>query len=293
MEQCHKLVNIYYWQKGIGIPKVIVFINKVDEIPEEDAIIIDIIEEEMRKLCEQYEYKDVTVIRGSAKTYLDNGNPEIGEKSIAKLVSCLELIPLSPKEHDKPLLFTVESVYQIPGRGTVAAGKIIRGFIDLVKDKDKKVAILCPGDKKDKITVITSMEAFKVNQTYAGPHDDIGLLLRGLKSDDITRGCVICEVGSIAKSSRFICSFYLVKKEEGGRKTPIREKYQPQFFIRTADVTGTIEKIKSDQEFISPGDVTDGVEVQLRSAIPLEEFLRFVVREGGKTIAAGVITKVL
>ena len=276
---------------SIGIKKIIVFINKMDKVNEDDLILVDMIEEDVTALCQKHKYNEIKIVRGSAKGYVDGDTGEYGEQAIAKLVNLLDnYFEPAPALVDYPLLFTVEASVSISGRGTVATGKVIRGKIDLRTSKEEKVEVV-GANKKDFSTVITSMEIFRKPHTLALPGDDMGVLLRGVKKEDINRGDIICAPKSITKSNQFKCEFYAITFEEGGRKKPFKINYKPQFYFRTLDVTGSFEDI-GDAEFVNPGDIVTA-KIKLNYSIPLEKNLKFIVREGGRTIGAGTVSEEL
>ena len=276
---------------SIGIPKLIVFINKMDKVSEEDEILVDMVEEDVMALCKKHRYDNVKIIRGSAKGYVDGDTGVYGEQAIAQLVDLLDnyFEPAEPML-DRPLLFTVEASVSISGRGTVATGKVVQGTIDLEKNKECKVDIVGP-NKKTVTTMITSMEIFRKPHVFAVAGDDMGCLLRGVKKEQVKRGDIICAPGSVKKSNRLRCEFYAIKFEEGGRKKAFKINYSPQLYIRTLDVTGTFVDI-GDAEFVNPGDNIKAT-IALKYSVPLEKNLRFIVREGGRTVGAGVIIEVL
>ena len=265
----------------IGVPAVVVYLNKTDMV--DDPELLDLVEMEVRELLTKYEYdgENAPIIRGSALKALE-GDAE-AEKSIEELIKALdESIPEPKREIDKPLLMPVEDVFSIKGRGTVATGRIERGIVK-VNDEVEIVGI-----RKTQKVVVTGVEMFHklLDQGQAG--DNVGLLLRGIEREDIERGQVIAKPGSITPHTEFEAEIYALTKEEGGRHSPFFKGYKPQFYIRTTDVTGEIE---FDQEMIMPGD-TANVKVKLIQPIAMDEGLKFAIREGGKTVGAGVVTKI-
>jgi elongation factor Tu len=273
--------------RQVNVPYVVVFMNKVDMV--DDPELLDLVELEVRELLSQYEFPgdDVPVIRGSALKALESGDPssEWG-KHIGELMDALDsYIPEPKREVDKPFLMPVEDVFSITGRGTVATGRIERGIVK-VQDEVEMV-----GFGTDKKTVVTGVEMFRklLDEGQAG--DNAGLLLRGTKREEIERGMVLCKPGSILPHARFNAEVYVLKKEEGGRHTPFFNGYRPQFYFRTTDVTG-VATLPSGTEMVMPGDNIN-LEIALISPIACEEGLRFAIREGGRTVGAGVVTKIL
>jgi len=265
----------------IGVPAVVVYLNKCDMV--DDAELLDLVEMEVRELLTKYEYDgdNAPIIRGSALKACE-GDPE-AEKSILELVKALdEAIPEPKREIDKPLLMPIEDVFSIKGRGTVATGRIEQGIVKI----NDEVEIV--GIKKTTKTVVTGVEMFHKLLDRGQAGDNVGLLLRGVEREDIERGQVIAKPGSITPHTEFDAEIYALTKEEGGRHSPFFKGYKPQFYIRTTDVTGEIE---FDQEMIMPGD-TANVKVKLIQPIAMDEGLKFAIREGGKTVGAGVVTKI-
>jgi len=265
----------------VGVPAVVVYLNKTDMV--DDPELLDLVEMEVRELLTKYEYDGdkAPIIRGSALKACE-GDPE-AEKSIEELVKALdEYIPEPKREIDKPLLMPIEDVFSIKGRGTVATGRIEQGIVK-VNDEVEIVGI-----RKTAKTVVTGVEMFHklLDQGQAG--DNVGLLLRGIEREDIERGQVIAKPGTITPHTEFDAEIYALTKEEGGRHSPFFKGYKPQFYIRTTDVTGEIE---FEQEMIMPGD-TANVKVKLIQPIAMDEGLKFAIREGGKTVGAGVVTKI-
>lgn len=270
--------------RQVGVPYIIVFMNKTDQVT--DPELLDLVEEEVRDLLTKYEYpgKDTPIIRGSALKALE-GDAEAKE-SIYKLVAAMdEYIPEPVRETDKPFLMAVEDVFSIKGRGTVATGRIERGIVK----KDDEVEIV--GLHATKKTVVTDVEMFRKSLDQGMAGDNVGLLVRGLEREDIERGQVICKPGSITPHTEFTAEVYILKKDEGGRHTPFTNGYKPQFYFRTTDVTGEVV-LPEGQEMIVPGDTTP-VTVKLIQPIAMEEKLRFAIREGGRTVGAGIVTKII
>ena len=265
----------------IGVPAVVVYLNKCDMV--DDPELLDLVEMEVRELLTKYEYdgENAPIIRGSALKACE-GDAE-AEKSILDLIDALdESIPEPKREIDKPLLMPVEDVFSIKGRGTVATGRIEQGIVKI----NDEVEIV--GIKKTTKTVVTGVEMFHKLLDRGEAGDNVGLLLRGVEREDIERGQVISKPGSITTHTEFDAEIYALTKEEGGRHSPFFKGYKPQFYIRTTDVTGEIE---FDQEMIMPGD-TANVKVKLIQPIAMDEGLKFAIREGGKTVGAGVVTKI-
>ncbi len=271
----------------VGVPKIVVFLNKVDMV--DDPELIDLVEEEVRDLLTKNDYdgKSTPVIRGSGLKALEakDINDEWAQK-VLKLTETLdEYIPVPVRDTEKPFLMPVEDIFSIEGRGTVVTGKIERGMIKV--GEDVEIVGLKPTAK----TTVTGIEMFnkQLNEGMAG--DNAGILVRGLKKEDITRGQVLAKPGSVVPHTDFEAEVYILKKEEGGRHTPFFTGYKPQFYIRTTDVTGEVT-LKEGVEMVMPGD-TVTFKVKLVAPVALEEKQRFAIREGGKTVGAGVITKII
>jgi len=270
--------------KQVGVPYIIVFLNKVDQVTDKD--LLELVEEEVRDLLNKYEYpgKEVPIIKGSALKALE-GDAE-AEKSIKELIEALDTyVPEPTREVDKPFLMPVEDVFSIKGRGTVATGRIERGAVKV----SEEVEIV--GIKPTQKTVVTGVEMFRKSLDSGQAGDNVGLLVRGLERTDIERGQVICKPGSVTPHTEFEAEVYILKKEEGGRHTALTKGYKPQFYFRTTDVTGEVE-LPEGQEMVVPGDTTT-FKVKLIQPIAMEEELRFAIREGGKTVGAGVVTKIV
>jgi elongation factor Tu len=271
--------------KQVGVPAIVVFMNKVDTVDDKD--LLDLVEEEVRELLTKYEYpgKDIPVIRGSALKALE-GDAEY-EKNIEELMAKVdEYVPTPTRDLDKPFLMPVEDVFSIKGRGTVVTGRVERGKVK-VNETVEIVGIR----EKTSSTVVTGVEMFRklLDEGQAG--DNVGLLLRGIEKDDVERGQVIAAPGSIKPHTEFEAEVYVLTKEEGGRHTPFFSGYRPQFYLRTTDVTGEVT-LAEGTEMVMPGDNTK-MKVKLIGPIALEEGLRFAIREGGHTVGAGVITKIV
>ncbi|OGY60178.1 MAG: translation elongation factor Tu [Candidatus Colwellbacteria bacterium RIFCSPLOWO2_01_FULL_48_10] len=272
--------------RQVGVPAVIVFLNKCDMV--DDPELIDLVESEVRELLKKYNYPGDTtpIIRGSAtKALAVKSADEADAKPIIDLVNALDtFIPEPKRETDKPFLMPVEDIFSIEGRGTVVTGRAERGIIK-VNDEVEIVGIR-PTVK----TVVTGIEMFNKLLDEARAGDNVGILLRGLKKEDVERGQVICKPGAVTPHTEFTAEIYVLTKEEGGRHTPIFPGYKPQFYIRTTDVTGEVT-LPAGSEMIMPGD-TVTLSVKLIAPVALEEKQRFAIREGGKTVGAGVVTKI-
>lgn len=274
--------------KQVNVPAMVIFMNKVDMV--EDKELLDLVEMEIRDLLKKHEYSDKTpIIRGSALKALECG---CGKKdcqwcgAIWKLMdACDETIPQPKRDMEKPFLMSVEDVFTITGRGTVATGRVERGT---VKTGD---AVELVGIQDTKKSVITSIEMFRKILDYAEAGDNVGLLLRGIEKEQVERGQVISAVGSIKPHKKFKCKVYVLKKEEGGRHTPFFNGYRPQFYFRTCDVTGS-STLPKGTEMVMPGDNVE-MDVELITPVAMEKELRFAVREGGHTVGAGVVIEVI
>ncbi len=271
--------------KQVNVPKMVVFLNKVDLVDDEEML--DLVEMEVRDLLNKYDFDgdNAPVIRGSALGAL-NGEPKWEEKVLELMDAVDEYIPLPVRENEKPFLMPIEDIFSITGRGTVVTGRIETGTIH-VNDPAEIVGF----NDKPKSTVVTGVEMFRklLDQGEAG--DNVGLLLRGIDKKEVKRGEVIAKPGSIKPHSHFLGQIYVLKKEEGGRHTPFHNKYRPQFFIRTLDVTGEIT-LPEGVEMVMPGDNVE-INVQLITPVALNEGLRFAIREGGRTVGAGQVIKIL
>ena len=268
----------------VGVPAIVVFLNKTDMV--QDQELLDLVEMEVRELLTKYKYpgNKVTIIRGSALKALE-GDPE-AEKQIEALMDAVDNdIPTPKRDIDKPFLMPVEDVFSIKGRGTVVTGRIERGVVKV----NETVEIV--GIKATKSTVVTGVEMFRKQLDEGQAGDNVGLLLRGIEKDDVERGQVIAKPGSITPHKEFEAEVYILTKEEGGRHTPFFTGYRPQFYIRTTDVTAEVALPKG-VEMVMPGDSTK-MTVKLIVPVALEEGVRFAVREGGKTVGAGVISKII
>ena len=271
--------------KQVNVPKMVVFLNKVDLVDDEEML--DLVEMEVRDLLSKYDFDgdNAPVIRGSALGAL-NGEPKWEQKVLELMDAVDEYIPLPVRENEKPFLMPIEDIFSITGRGTVVTGRIETGTIH-VNDPAEIVGF----NDRPKTTVVTGVEMFRklLDQGEAG--DNVGLLLRGIDKKEVKRGEVIAKPGSIKPHSHFLGQIYVLKKEEGGRHTPFHNKYRPQFFIRTLDVTGEIS-LPEGVEMVMPGDNVE-INVQLITPVALNEGLRFAIREGGRTVGAGQVIKIL
>ncbi|MFT3761018.1 MAG: elongation factor Tu [Pseudoxanthomonas sp.] len=272
--------------RQVGVPYIVVFLNKADMV--DDAELLELVEMEVRELLSKYEFPgdDTPIIAGSARLALEGDQSEIGVPSILKLVDALDSwIPTPERDVDKPFLMPVEDVFSISGRGTVVTGRIERGIIK-VGDEIEIVGIR-PTQK----TTVTGVEMFRklLDQGQAG--DNAGLLLRGTKRDEVERGQVLCKPGSITPHTEFEAEVYVLSKDEGGRHTPFFKGYRPQFYFRTTDITGAVT-LPEGVEMVMPGDNIKMV-VSLINPVAMDEGLRFAIREGGRTVGAGVVAKII
>ena len=272
--------------RQVEVPAVMVYLNKVDLIAEEDEELLDLVELELRELLSKYEFPgdDLPIVRGSALKALEGD--EEAQKSIQELMdACDESIPEPERATDKPFLMPVEDVFTISGRGTVVTGRIERGIIKVGEE------IEMVGFGETRKTVVTGVEMFRKLLDEGRAGDNCGCLLRGIKRDDIARGMVLAKPGSITPHTHLEAEVYVLKKEEGGRHTPFFTGYRPQFYFRTTDVTGIVD-LPEGREMVMPGDNVT-VTVKLITEIAAEEGLRFAIREGGRTVGAGVVTKII
>jgi len=272
--------------RQVGVPKIVVFLNKVDIVDDEE--LLELVEMEVRDLLNEYGFPgdDTPVVKGSALKALNGDNDDLGIGSIDRLLSTIdEYIPVPERDVDKPFLMPIEDVFSIEGRGTVATGRIERGVVKV----GEEIEIVGLSDTQK--TTITGVEMFRkmLDQGQAG--DNVGLLLRGLKRDEIERGQVIAKTGSITPHKKFKAEAYILKKEEGGRHKPFFTGYRPQFYFRTTDVTGSIN-LPEGVEMAMPGDNIT-LDVELHQPIALEKQVRFAIREGGRTVGSGVVTEVI
>ena len=272
--------------RQVGVPALVVYMNKVDMVDDEE--ILDLVELEVRELLSEYEFPgdDIPVIRGSALAGLEGGDEATGRDSVLELMAAVDdYVPQPERPKDQPFLMPIEDVFSISGRGTVVTGRIERGVVKVGDD----VGII--GIRETTKTVCTGVEMFRklLDQGEAG--DNVGVLLRGTKRDDVERGQVLAEPGTITPHTRFEAETYILTKDEGGRHTPFFSNYRPQFYFRTTDVTGTIG-LPEGTEMVMPGDNVT-MQVDLIAPIAMDEGLRFAIREGGRTVGAGVVAKIV
>ena len=272
--------------RQVGVPALVVYMNKVDQVDDEE--LLDLVELEVRELLSAYEFPgdDIPVIRGSALSALEGGDASSGSGSVRALMDSVDgYVPQPDRPKDQPFLMPIEDVFSISGRGTVVTGRIERGIVRV----GDEVSIV--GMKETLKTVCTGVEMFRklLDQGEAG--DNVGVLLRGTKREDVERGQVLSYPGTITPHTRFEAETYILTKEEGGRHTPFFSNYRPQFYFRTTDVTGTIE-LPEGTEMVMPGDSVN-MKVELIAPIAMDEGLRFAIREGGRTVGAGVVAKIM
>jgi elongation factor Tu len=272
--------------RQVGVPALVVYLNKVDQVDDEE--LLELVEMEVRELLSSYDFPgdDIPIVKGSALAALESRDEEIGANSIQELMKAVdEYIPQPDRPRDQPFLMPIEDVFSISGRGTVVTGRIERGIVN-VGDEIEIIGI------KDTLkTTCTGVEMFRklLDQGEAG--DNVGVLLRGTKREEVERGQVLAAPGSITPHTRFNCEAYILTKEEGGRHTPFFTNYRPQFYFRTTDVTGTVD-LPEGTEMVMPGDNITMV-VNLIAPIAMDEGLRFAIREGGRTVGAGVVTSII
>src|ERR671916_2647207 len=272
--------------RQVGVPNIIVFLNKCDMV--DDAELLELVEMELRELLSKYEFPgdDTPIIHGSAKLAMEGDKGELGEQAIMKLADAMDsYIPTPERAVDGAFLMPVEDVFSISGRGTVVTGRVERGVVKVGEE------IEIVGIAATQKTICTGVEMFRklLDQGQAG--DNVGILLRGTKREEVERGQVLCKPGSIKPHTQFEAEVYVLSKEEGGRHTPFFNGYRPQFYFRTTDVTGSI-KLPEGQEMVMPGDNTN-MEIEMIQPIAMDQGLRFAIREGGRTVGAGVVTEVI
>ncbi|MGQ3099358.1 MAG: elongation factor Tu, partial [Brevundimonas aurantiaca] len=272
--------------RQVGVPALVVFMNKVDLVDDEE--LLELVEMEVRELLSSYQFPgdEIPITKGSAKAATDGVNPEIGEQRILALMETVDsYIPQPERPVDLPFLMPVEDVFSISGRGTVVTGRVEKGIIKV--GEEVEIVGIRPVQK----TTCTGVEMFRklLDQGQAG--DNVGVLLRGTKREDVERGQVLCKPGSITPHTKFVAEAYILTKEEGGRHTPFFTNYRPQFYFRTTDVTGIV-KLKEGVEMIMPGDNAE-LNVELITPIAMDQGLRFAIREGGRTVGAGVVAKIV
>jgi elongation factor Tu len=272
--------------RQVGVPALVVFMNKVDML--DDPELLELVELEIRELLSKYDFPgdDIPIVKGSALMALEDKNPEIGKEAVKKLMEEVDkYIPLPERPRDQPFLMPIEDVFSISGRGTVVTGRIERGVIKV----GEEVEIV--GIKPTVKSTVTGVEMFRklLDQGEAG--DNVGCLLRGIDREAVERGQVLCKPGSVTPHTQFKAEAYILTKEEGGRHTPFFTNYRPQFYFRTTDVTGVV-KLPEGTEMVMPGDNVS-MEVELIVPIAMEEKLRFAIREGGRTVGAGVVASII
>ena len=272
--------------RQVGVPALVVFMNKVDMV--DDAELLDLVEMEVRELLSSYDFPgdDIPIVKGSALAAVEGREPAIGEDRILELMTQVDAyIPQPDRPIDQPFLMPVEDVFSISGRGTVVTGRVERGIVQVGED------IEIVGLRATQKTTCTGVEMFRklLDQGQAG--DNVGVLLRGTKREDVERGQVLCKPGSITPHTKFVAEAYILTKEEGGRHTPFFTNYRPQFYFRTTDVTGIV-RLKEGVEMIMPGDNAE-LNVELITPIAMDQGLRFAIREGGRTVGAGVVAKIV
>jgi elongation factor Tu len=272
--------------RQVGVPALCVFMNKVDQVDDEE--LLELVEMEIRELLSSYEFPgdDIPIVKGSALAALEDGDASIGSDAIKALMAAVdEYIPQPERPKDQPFLMPIEDVFSISGRGTVVTGRIERGIVNVGEE------IEIVGLKDTQKTTCTGVEMFRklLDQGEAG--DNVGVLLRGTKREDVERGQVLAAPGSITPHTEFKCEAYVLTKDEGGRHTPFFSNYRPQFYFRTTDVTGSVE-LPSGTEMVMPGD-NIAMTVTLIAPIAMDEGLRFAIREGGRTVGAGVVASIV
>jgi elongation factor Tu len=272
--------------RQVGVPAIVVFLNKVDQV--DDAELLELVEMEVRELLSSYDFPgdDVPVVKGSALAALNDSNKTIGEDAIRELMAAVDAyIPTPERPIDQPFLMPVEDVFSISGRGTVVTGRVERGIVKVGEEVE------FVGIRDTKKTTVTGVEMFRklLDQGQAG--DNIGALVRGIQRDDVERGQVLCKPGSVKPHKKFMAEAYILTKEEGGRHTPFFTNYRPQFYFRTTDVTGIVTLPEGTEMFMPGDNVT--VAVELIVPIAMEEKLRFAIREGGRTVGAGIVASIV
>ncbi|NDC89531.1 MAG: elongation factor Tu, partial [Bacteroidetes bacterium] len=272
--------------RQVGVPALVVFMNKVDQVDDEE--LLELVELEVRELLSSYDFPgdDIPIVKGSALAALEDSNKEIGHDAIIELMAAVdEYIPQPERPVDRPFLMPIEDVFSISGRGTVVTGRVEQGIVKVGEE------IEIVGIRTTAKTTVTGVEMFRklLDQGQAG--DNVGCLLRGVGREDVERGQVLAKPGSITPHTQFQCECYVLTKEEGGRHTPFFSNYRPQFYFRTTDVTGTVE-LPEGTEMVMPGD-NIAMKVNLIAPIAMDEGLRFAIREGGRTVGAGVVAKIV
>jgi elongation factor Tu len=273
--------------RQVGVPALVVFLNKVDQV--DDPELLELVEMEVRELLSKYEFPgdDIPIVKGSALAAVEGRDDEIGVKAIEALLKAVDdYIPQPERPKDRPFLMPIEDVFSISGRGTVCTGRIEQGIIKV--GEEVEIVGIRPTQK----TIITGVEMFRKLLDSGEAGDNIGALLRGTKREDVERGQVLCKPGSITPHKKFMAEAYILSKEEGGRHTPFFNKYRPQFYFRTTDVTGEC-MLPDGTEMVMPGDNINNMQVELITPIAMNEGLRFAIREGGRTVGAGVVSKII
>lgn len=272
--------------RQVGVPAIVVYLNKCDQV--DDAELLELVELEVRELLSSYDFPgdEVPIIKGSALVALEGGDEELGTNSILKLVDAMdEYVPQPERPKDQPFLMPIEDVFSISGRGTVVTGRVERGVIKV----GEEVEIVGLHDTRK--TTVTGVEMFRKLLDEGEAGDNIGCLLRGIARDDVERGQVLAKPGTITPHTEFSAEAYILTKDEGGRHTPFFSSYRPQFYFRTTDVTGVV-KLPEDTEMVMPGDNVS-MDIELIQPIAMDEGLRFAIREGGRTVGAGVVSKII
>ena len=272
--------------RQVGVPAIVVYLNKVDQVDDEE--LLELVELEVRELLSSYEFPgdDIPIVKGSALAALDGDEGEMGQASVMALMEAVDnYIPQPDRPKDLPFLMPIEDVFSISGRGTVVTGRIERGIVK-VGDEIEIVGI-----KETSKTVCTGVEMFRKLLDSGEAGDNVGCLLRGVGREDVERGQVLSQPGSITPHTHFKCECYILTKDEGGRHTPFFSNYRPQFYFRTTDVTGSV-KLPEGTEMVMPGD-NIAMEIMLIAPIAMDEGLRFAIREGGRTVGAGVVTSIV
>jgi elongation factor Tu len=272
--------------RQVGVPELVIFLNKVDQVDDEE--LLELVEMEVRELISKYDYDgdNMPIIAGSALAALEDRDPAIGSEKIAELMAAVDTwIPTPERPRDQPFLMPIEDVFSISGRGTVVTGRIERGVVTVGEE------IEIVGIRATRKTTVTGVEMFRKLLDRGEAGDNVGALLRGIGREDVERGQVLCKPGTVKPHTKFEAEAYILTKEEGGRHTPFFANYRPQFYFRTTDVTGTVA-LPEGTEMVMPGDNLK-FEVELIAPIAMEEKLRFAIREGGRTVGAGVVSKIL
>ena len=272
--------------RQVGVPALVIYMNKVDQVDDEE--LIELVEMEIRELLSSYDFPgdDIPIIKGSALAVMEDGDETIGDNSIIELMAAVdEYIPQPDRPIDRPFIMPIEDVFSISGRGTVVTGRIEQGVINV----GEEIEII--GIKDTQKTTCTGVEMFRKLLDTGEAGDNVGVLLRGTKREEVERGQVLAKPGSITPHTKFTCEAYILTKEEGGRHTPFFANYRPQFYFRTTDVTGTVV-LPEGTEMVMPGDNIT-MEVELLAPIAMDEGLRFAIREGGRTVGAGVVASIV